>query len=94
MPNEELEANFATILKDIETCRGRPTGAFITRCYVVSPPSPESFVVSTATYLGRQEDSSSSSSSSDDESDDERPDQEEEEEQGGRQSRGKIATKQ
>nr|CAG4646360.1 EOG090X089S [Macrothrix elegans] len=92
MPTEELEANFATILKDIETCRGRPTGAFITRCYVVSPPSPESFVVNTDKILGRQvDDSSDSSSSSDDESDDEdKPKPEDEEEQQDRRSRGKA----
>lgn len=71
MPSEELEANFSAILKDIESCRARPTGVFVTRCYVLSPPSTENFVVNTEPYLGKMvEDSSSSSSSSDDESDD------------------------
>lgn len=75
MPTEELEANFSAILKDIETCRGRPSGAFITRCYVLSPPSPERFVVNTDPYVKNKkadESSSSSSSSEDEDSDDEK----------------------
>nr|CAG4643300.1 EOG090X089S [Ilyocryptus agilis] len=71
MTTEELEANFATILKDIETCRGRVAGNFITRCFVVAPPSPEYFVVDSEPFVGRKEESSSASSSSDSESDDE-----------------------
>jgi len=78
MPTEELERNFAAILRDIETCRGRATGAFITRCFVLSPPSPESFVVDASTYVGKKEEESSSSSSSDDESDDEREEEQDE----------------
>lgn len=88
MAMEELEANFSVILKDIETCRGRASGAFITRCYVLSPPSPEYFVVKTETYVGKKADDSSSSSSSDDESDDESGNAEEDEEN---QSRGRVA---
>ena len=74
MPTEELEANFSSILKDIETCRGKPSGAFITRCYVLSPPSPETFVVNTDTYVKNKKaaESSSSSSSEDEDSDDEK----------------------
>ena len=88
MPAEELEANFSVILKDIETCRGRATGEFITRTYVLSPPSPEYFVVDTEPFVGKKaDDSSSSSSSSDDESDDEN--EKEEEEEG--QTRGRVA---
>nr|CAG4649443.1 EOG090X089S [Scapholeberis mucronata]SVE93694.1 EOG090X089S [Scapholeberis mucronata] len=79
MPLEELEANFSAILKDIESCRARPTGAFITRCYVLSPPSPESFVVHTEPYVGKVADDSSSSSSSDDESDDDDDDRKDQE---------------
>lgn len=71
MSMEELEANFSAILKDIESCRGRASGEFITRTFVISPPSTESFVVKTETYVGKKADDSSSSSSSDDESDDE-----------------------
>nr|CAG4647161.1 EOG090X089S [Megafenestra aurita]SVE92466.1 EOG090X089S [Megafenestra aurita] len=71
MSMEELEANFSAILKDIESCRGRTSGEFITRTFVISPPSTESFVVKTETYVGKKADDSSSSSSSDDESDDE-----------------------
>lgn len=81
MPSEQLEANFAAILKDVESCRGKPSGDFITRVYVVSPPSPEKFVVSPNTYIGKKiADSSSSSSSSDDSDDDEaeKPDEDEE----------------
>lgn len=88
MPTEELEANFSLILKDIETCRGRSTGEFITRTYVLSPPSPEYFVVDTEPYVKKTAaDDSSSSSSSDDESDDEK--EKEEEEEGRR--RGRVA---
>lgn len=93
MPIEELEANFSTILKDIETCRGRRTGAFITRCYVLSPPSPEYFIVNADTYVGKTAEDTSSSSSSDDESDDEQEKAEREEEEGSR-SRGKVANMQ
>jgi large subunit ribosomal protein L1 len=78
MPTEELETNFAAILRDIETCRGRATGTFITRCFVLSPPSPEIFVVEASTYVGKKEEESSSSSSSDDESDDEREENQDE----------------
>nr|CAG4648010.1 EOG090X089S [Moina brachiata]SVE93083.1 EOG090X089S [Moina brachiata] len=81
MPSEQLEANFAAILKDVESCRGKPSGDFITRVYVVSPPSPEKFVVSPDTYIGKKIADSSSSSSSSDESDDdeaEKPDEDEE----------------
>nr|SVE85571.1 EOG090X089S [Daphnia pulicaria] len=74
MPTEELEANFSAILKDIESCRAKPFGAFITRCYVLSPPSPERFVVTTEPYVKSKKaaESSSSSSSDDDDSDDEK----------------------
>ncbi len=74
MPTEELEANFSAILKDIESCRAKPFGAFITRCYVLSPPSPERFVVNTEPYVKSKKaaESSSSSSSEDDNSDDEK----------------------
>ena len=74
MPTEELEANFSAILKDIESCRAKPTGAFITRCYVLSPPSPERFVVSTDPYvkIKKAAESSSSSSSEDEDSDTEK----------------------
>lgn len=74
MPTEELEANFSVILKDIETCRAKPSGAFITRCYVLSPPSPERFVVNTEPYVKNKKaaETSSSSSSEDDDSDDEK----------------------
>nr|SVE75201.1 EOG090X089S [Daphnia dolichocephala] len=81
MPIEELEANFSTILKDIETCRTRTSGAFITRCYVLSPPSPEYFVVKTEPYVNKKADDTSSSSSSDDESDNENEDADEEKRQ-------------
>ena len=65
-----MQANFDAVLKDLESCRGRPSGAFITRCFLVSPPSPERLVVDLEPFLGKHvEDSSSSSSSSDDESD-------------------------
>lgn len=76
MPVEQLEANFSAILKDIESCRGRATGEFVTRVFVVSPPSPERFVVSADTYIGKKAADTSSSSSSE-ESDDEAPDEEE-----------------
>nr|SVE74259.1 EOG090X089S [Daphnia barbata] len=89
MPMEELEANFATILKDIETCRARTSGAFITRCYVLSPPSPEFFVVKTDPYVNRKADDSSSSSSSDDENDNEDEDADEEKRQDT--SRARVA---
>nr|CAG4634870.1 EOG090X089S [Alona affinis] len=75
MPTEELEANFDSVLKDLESCRGRPVGAFITRCFIVSPPSPERLVVNLEPFLGKQEDSSSSSSD-DEDSDDDEADQE------------------
>lgn len=75
MTTQELEANFDAVLKDIESCRGRPTGAFITRCFVLSPPSPERFVVNTEPYIGKHEEESSSSSS-DSESDTEEEEEE------------------
>ena len=75
MPTEELETNFDAILKDIESCRGRATGDFITRCFVLSPPSTERFVVDTCTYVGKKQEDSSSSSD-DDESDDDRDSEE------------------
>ncbi|XP_057377167.1 large ribosomal subunit protein uL1m-like [Daphnia carinata] len=78
MPMEELEANFSTILKDIESCRARTSGSFITRCYVLSPPSPEYFVVKTEAYIKKKAEDTSSSSSSDDDSDNEKADEEEE----------------
>nr|SVE77077.1 EOG090X089S [Daphnia lumholtzi]SVE78935.1 EOG090X089S [Daphnia lumholtzi] len=79
MPMEELEANFSAILKDIESCRPRTSRSFITRCYVLSPPSPEYFVVKTEAYIKNKAEDTSSSSSSDDESDNEneKPDEEE-----------------
>lgn len=88
MPLEELEANFSAILKDIESCRARATGAFITRCFVLSPPSPESFVVHTEPYVGKVADDSSSSSSSDDESDDDDDDRKDQEDN---RSLGRVA---
>nr|CAG4637870.1 EOG090X089S [Chydorus sphaericus] len=82
MPTQELEANFDTILKDVETCRGRTTGAFITRCFVLSPPSPERFVVKAETYVGSKEEDSSSSSSDDEDSDAEDGKEKDDEESG------------
>nr|CAG4641801.1 EOG090X089S [Eurycercus lamellatus] len=71
MPVEELEANYDAILKDIETCRGRSAGAFITRCLIQSRPNTESFLVDPEPYVGKKDDSSSSSSSDDESDDDE-----------------------
>lgn len=82
MPTQELEANFDTILKDVETCRGRTTGAFITRCFILSPPSPERFVVKAETYVGSKEEDSSSSSSDDEDSDAEDGKEKDDEESG------------
>lgn len=89
MPMEELEANFSIILKDIESCRARTSGSFVTRCYVLSPPSPEYFVVKTEAYIKKKAEDTSSSSSSDDDSDNEneKPDEEE----GQNTSRARVA---
>lgn len=54
MGTRELEENYVAILKDVETCRGRSSGAFITRCFVVSPPSRERFVVDPDHYIGKK----------------------------------------
>nr|SVE73632.1 EOG090X089S [Daphnia atkinsoni] len=88
MPVDELEANYSAILKDIETCRARKSGAFITRCYVLSPPSPEYFVVKTDAYVKKKvEDTSSSSSDDESDNENEKPDEEE----GENTSRARVA---
>lgn len=88
MPVDELEANYSAILKDIETCRARKSGAFITRCYVLSPPSPEYFVVKTDAYVKKKaEDTSSSSSDDESDNENEKPDEEE----GENASRARVA---
>jgi len=71
MQTSELEENFAAILKDVETCRGRSSGAFITRCFVVSPPSRERFVVNPDQYVGKKPAPSKTQNTDPEENDDE-----------------------
>ncbi len=52
MPTEELEANFSTLVKDVESCRLRFSGTFITHCWVLASPSREKFLIKHETYVG------------------------------------------
>jgi len=79
METSELEGNFAAILKDVETCRGRSSGAFITRCFVISPPSRERFVVNPDHYVGKKAASTTSQNPvNEDNEDEEQPDEDDE----------------
>nr|CAG4642604.1 EOG090X089S [Evadne anonyx] len=79
MGTSELEDNFAAILKDVETCRARSSGAFITRCFVVAPPSRERFVVDPDSYIGKKPAPSSTQIPDDEDNDDEEQPEEDDE---------------
>lgn len=45
MTNEQLAANFITVVKDINTHRPKRAGTFITRVLIKCPPSTESLKI-------------------------------------------------
>lgn len=51
MDSSQLEENFSSLLKDVNSMRPNREGPFITKCCLVAPPSPERLKVDCSQYI-------------------------------------------
>jgi len=51
MDTSHLEENFSAVLKDVNSMRPNREGPFITKCCLVTPPSPERLKVDYSQYI-------------------------------------------
>jgi hypothetical protein len=56
MDTAHLEENFSTLLKDVNSVRPNREGPFITKCCLVSVPSPERLKVDYSQYIDEDDD--------------------------------------
>ncbi|XP_050349660.1 50S ribosomal protein L1 [Nymphalis io] len=54
METKQITENIDALLKDIQSIRPKRDGLFITRCYLISPPSPEKLKIDPFVHVDRE----------------------------------------
>jgi hypothetical protein len=67
MDTAHLEENFSAVLKDVSSMRPSREGPFITKCCLVSMPSPERLKVDYKQYIDEDDDEREAGEEEDDE---------------------------
>ncbi|XP_044729005.1 50S ribosomal protein L1 [Chrysoperla carnea] len=71
METIQLEENLIALLKDVDSAKPRRNNPFITRCYLLSPPSREKFIINLEQYIDSSENTNKSSLSDENEEEEE-----------------------